>query len=242
MKTKAAENFLTQVANKLKGLEQLQQSNHQIYSRPCERFGDSNGNESDQDILDMHIKTWDQSPGAKSPVPPSIPDRRPINSLDCANNNMPPPPTSRNSNPYATLPRRGPPPIPPKPTTIMIYQMLRGEIPTKTKLDGKNPTLSNMKDRIMKNGNFRYFCKVEVKDDFNVFQEIIHDQEVLPQFEGQVYCHVAATEQNCTLIRSSGLKAEVEYPMQKAIYRFNVVKTPTLREFKSCLPVLGNYR
>lgn len=245
---KDEENFFAQVANKLKGFEKLQQDNHEIYSRPSERLGDSNGNESDQDILDNHIKSWDlESPGISSPVPP-IPVRRPINSLDCTNNNTPPPP-NRSLNPYATMPRRSPaaPPIlPPKPTnedkTIVIYKMVKEEIPTRIRLQGKCPTLKKLKETIMKKGDFRYFCKIAVKNGLNVFQEILEDGEVLPQFEDKINCQVAEADKDCFLTRINGMKVEVEYPMQKAIYQFYVLRTPSLREFKSCLPVVGNYR
>ncbi|KAL5277632.1 AXIN1.2 family protein [Megaselia abdita] len=266
VKTKIEEeNFFNQVANKLKNFEKLQQDNHEIYSRPCERFTDSNGNESDQDILDNHIKSWDlESPGI--PVPP-IPVRRPINSLDLTNNNMPPPPTNRrpidlannnlppppnrNLNPYATLPRRtpslpGPPILPPKPTsedkTIVIYKLLREEIPTRTKLEGKRPTLKQLKASIMKKGDFRYFCKVAVETGFNVFQEVTDDREELPQFEEKVNCQVAETTKEFQLIGGGKVKVEAKYANQKSIYRFRVQRTLTLSEFKSSLPIIGNYK
>lgn len=242
--------FFSQVINKLKGFEKLQQQNLDLYSPPSTKFGDANGNgnESDQDILDNHIKSWDlESPGLSSPVPP-VPIRRPPNLLPPINNNTPliPPP-------YATMPRHRPsaftPILPPKPTnedkTIIFYKLITEEIQTKHNVKGRRPTLSYLKLQAKRSGCYRYFCKVSVRNGLDMFQEVIEDIHELPKFEDKVYCQMAEIHSGGSLVRSRGMSVEVVYSNQKSIYRFNILKTnnaPTLKEFKYCLPVLGNYR
>ncbi|GFT49353.1 axin-1 [Nephila pilipes] len=85
-------------------------------------------------------------------------------------------------------------------TTIVGYTYDRDAVPYKSRLPGKNITLRQFKSHLNKKGNYRYFFK-RVSDDFGtgvVFEEVTDDYEILPLWEGKVFCAIETLDESNT--------------------------------------------
>ncbi|XP_054719097.1 axin-1-like [Uloborus diversus] len=82
--------------------------------------------------------------------------------------------------------------------TVIGYSYGRCAVPYLSKMPGKNITLRQFKSLLSKKGNFRYFFK-KASNDFGtgvVFEEITDDYEVLPLWEGKVFCCIESIDDN----------------------------------------------
>ncbi|GIY16721.1 hypothetical protein CDAR_426921 [Caerostris darwini] len=82
--------------------------------------------------------------------------------------------------------------------TIIGYSYGRESVPYKSRLPGKNITLKQFKSLLNKKGNFRYFFK-RISDDFGtgvVLEEVTDDFEILPLWEGKVFCVIESMDEN----------------------------------------------
>ncbi|XP_046413291.1 axin isoform X1 [Neodiprion virginianus] len=80
--------------------------------------------------------------------------------------------------------------------TTVVFSFCDEQLPYMTKIPGRNITLKQFKDCLLKKGSYRYFFKTSCKDlDVKVIQEeITNDSEVLPLWEGKVMAQVKAME------------------------------------------------
>ncbi|XP_046734334.1 axin isoform X2 [Diprion similis] len=80
--------------------------------------------------------------------------------------------------------------------TTVVFSFCDEQLPYMTKIPGRNITLKQFKDCLLKKGSYRYFFKTACKDlDMKVIQEeITNDSEVLPLWEGKVMAQVKAME------------------------------------------------
>ncbi|CAL1296420.1 unnamed protein product [Larinioides sclopetarius] len=82
--------------------------------------------------------------------------------------------------------------------TIIGYSYGRDSVPYKSRFPGKNITLKQFKSLLSKKGNFKYFFK-RVSDDFGtgvVLEEVSDDSEILPLWEGKVFCVIESMDDN----------------------------------------------
>ncbi|XP_055939460.1 axin-2-like isoform X2 [Argiope bruennichi] len=82
--------------------------------------------------------------------------------------------------------------------TIIGYSYGRDSVPYKSRFPGKNITLRQFKSLLSKKGNFKYWFK-RVSDEFGtgvVLEEVSDDNEILPLWEGKVFCVIESVDEN----------------------------------------------
>ncbi|XP_035227016.1 axin-1-like [Stegodyphus dumicola] len=107
----------------------------------------------------------------------------------------------RQSKRYPSNPMEGPSSTGSSEYTAIGYSYGRHSVPYLSKFRGKNITLRQFKSILSKKGNFRYFFK-KANDDFGtgvVFEEITEDHDILPLWEGKVFCVIESEDNNSTM-------------------------------------------
>lgn len=82
--------------------------------------------------------------------------------------------------------------------TVVGYIYDRDTVPYKSRLPGKNITLRQFKSHLNKKGNYRYFFK-RFSNDFGtgvVYEEVTDDYEILPLWEGKIFCSIETLEES----------------------------------------------